>query len=241
MMNKFNCENLTKLIDNLAGIKSELDLALDNFNLSESFEIKLSAMKIFESFDASGIIRSLGYENYKILLERVGSEGELESRISTLQIGGKSFEELSAKLKSANVSVDYVGNVFTSEYFKTLPKQTEIKIIKLSLADLGLVREPQLFQDWRAAKNLGLETLPPEAVIYQRLADKAQPANDHYDIFVGNTETSPDRAVFFNLFKSGEKPMIFYQNHAMSYQPTWKTDSNHLFLLPDRRRKAGSE
>jgi hypothetical protein len=241
-MSRQSCEKMTKILGDLLGVLPEFDLALNSLNLSKSLGKKSEAMKIIESFDIYGIIQSVGYKNYKILLERVGSEEELKSRVWKLQIGGKSYDELVVSLKNIGMEVDYLpSEFFNPDYFKTLPKETEIKIIKLSLAELGLGELPSLSQYYQAAKGLGFQSLPAEAVIYQRLADVDQPENNNYSILIEGQNPGSDRSQIFTLWNEDNGPVIYAISVAMAYQVNWRADSDHIFLLPDKRLSNGGE
>jgi hypothetical protein len=230
------------MINDLTPLKPELDFALNRLNLSKSLELKAEAVSILESFDPAGLIRSLGLKKYQALLKRVGGETELESRISTLMLDGSSFGELIKKMEKAGVNVsNSIDPIFKSRKYSTLPKGTEIRIIRLSLSELGFDQRPHLFRYWQAAKKLGLKFCPPEAAAYQRLADMDQKAPNDYYMFVENGDPKKNKPYVFTLRSLGNEIRLLVENFVMSFRPHWEVDSDHIFLVPDKREKKGEE
>ena len=107
---------------------------------------------------------------------------------STLEIGGKSAEQLEEEMKQAGINISaYTRYMLYSLAFTTLDHPQEVELLKLRVQDLGLSGTPttnQIFE--RAQKStygefrLGL--CPAEVGPHQRLSDTDQPLNDWYTI-----------------------------------------------------------
>jgi hypothetical protein len=101
----------------------------------------------------------------------------------TIEIGGKSSQQLEAELKQRGIKISsYAEDMLKSSDFTTLKDPQNIDTIRLKVQDLGLPVNPTTEQIYARAKELGLELCPAELGPYKRLKDTNQPMGEWYYI-----------------------------------------------------------
>ncbi|MEK7097810.1 MAG: hypothetical protein AAB906_03110, partial [Patescibacteria group bacterium] len=109
-----------------------------------------------------------------------------EGRIKreSLEIGGKSAKELEKELKEKNIQIsDYAKDILKSKDFTALKNPEEIKMVRLTVRDLGFKRGATTEEIYKRAKELGLELCPAEVGPNYRLKYQDQPLNEW--IYIG--------------------------------------------------------
>lgn len=106
---------------------------------------------------------------------------------STLEIGGKSVDQLEAEVKSVRKPSGYTLDMMHSPEFATLEEVTPVELIKLRVREFGLTGTPtttQLFERATHSRigNMALELCRTEVGPHQAIADTKQPLNDVYYI-----------------------------------------------------------
>ena len=88
-----------------------------------------------------------------------------EGRIvkSTIEIGGKSKEELEKELKANKIQIsNYAKEMLKHKDFTTAKKLESTDMVRLKVGDLGLSQNPTTDQIYEKIKELGLELCPAE-------------------------------------------------------------------------------
>ncbi|MCX6809080.1 MAG: hypothetical protein NTW50_05455 [Candidatus Berkelbacteria bacterium] len=226
--------------------KSDLDLALrdEKPDAARGLACQRQIIEIIESLKTAILIENLGLETYNFLVEQVGSNEELESRISALTIGGDTAEELQAKLEAVdpetgnckfqidNKAQSLLNKMYQSEEFKKLVQnQKNIQTIRLKVSDLGFTGDgdrPTADQLFARAFELGLEFCPAEVGPYLRIKN-----TEHLDkcrcCIAMNT-----------IMDQRDEPRIFYISYATDIHSihflqlhTYWADHSTEFLLFD--------
>ncbi|MCX6808826.1 MAG: hypothetical protein NTW50_04135 [Candidatus Berkelbacteria bacterium] len=183
---KYSCQNLTQLINTLGQLKSDLDLALgrEKPDIEKGLRCQKEATEIISKLNYFGI----SLKTYNFLVEKVGNHVELEKRISSLEIGGDSAEQLQTKLeaidpKTGNRKFNIPGytqrmidEMYKGEEFQKLAASAEkIQTILLKVGHLGFTSNPTTDQIYARAFELGLELCPAGVGPYQLLKAGDQP------------------------------------------------------------------
>jgi hypothetical protein len=192
-MKQNTCENLTKIIRDLANMKPGFDKALEQLNLPETLRIRLGADDRLEAFRK--IIPALNAKRFGLdedlylsLLEKVGSVEELKKRFVTVEIGGKSGEQILNELKQNNIILHdpYVAvptKLFleSEDFISRSRKKQKVETVRLSLGELGfeMILYGQLL---KRIEELGLSLCPAEVAFPLRIYDKGQPNRTHYNV-----------------------------------------------------------
>ncbi|MBI4097592.1 MAG: hypothetical protein HY426_00975 [Candidatus Levybacteria bacterium] len=124
---------------------------------------------------------------------------ESKIRRETIEIGGKSVDQLEREMEQAGIQVyDYAKDILHSSDFTTLPTPVNIDTIILTVADLGFSSPATTDQIYAKAKELGLELCPAEVGPHKRLKDTNQPTGDwEYIAMKQIADRNGDPDVFF--------------------------------------------
>ncbi len=130
-------------------------------------------------------------------------------RFSSLEIGGKTAEELEKALDEGKMNVDTYARTMlknkkqfvepvNERYTKLKGTVEKLDLVRLSVADLGFASGATTKEIFERANMYGLELCPPETGPYQRLEDRDQPLNDWYRIGMEPvTDSDGDPLVFY--------------------------------------------
>ncbi|MFC1787817.1 hypothetical protein ACFLZY_01200 [Patescibacteria group bacterium] len=110
----------------------------------------------------------------------------------TIEIGGKTKEELLDELKAKGVNVsDFAKAMMEHADFVASPEAQNMDFIRLSVADLNIQGTPTTDAVYARAQELGLELVPPDAGPAYRLATLDQTMEDW--VYMGMEQiTDPD-------------------------------------------------
>src|SRR5690606_35942613 len=129
-------------------------------------------------------------------------EGKI--RRQSIEIGGKTKEQLCSELEQAGVNVtSYAEDMIKSPDFTTLPIAQALDTVKLKVGDLKLSGYPTTDQVYRKAQELGLELCPAEVGPHMRLQTKDQPLGDYYWIGMKQIADSSGDPEVFSLGRDG--------------------------------------
>jgi len=158
-------------------------------------------------------------------------EGKI--RLSRLEIGGKTKEQLIQELKTAGIILDfYASDALRSLDFTTQTEAETIDLVRLSVADLGFPNGATTGQICNRAVELGLELCPAEVAPYQRLQDLNQPLGERYHIVTKSITNWYDTLNVFDLERFGGKLWLHYYREFPT-QP-WAPEGEFIFRLrPD--------
>lgn len=108
-------------------------------------------------------------------------EGKI--RRQSIEIGGKTKEQLQSDLKQAGINVtNFAEEMMESAGFTTLPIPQALDTVRLKVGALGLSGWPTTDQVYRKAQELGLELCPAEVGPHMRLQTKDEPLGNYYRI-----------------------------------------------------------
>lgn len=117
----------------------------------------------------------------------------------TLQIGGKTKDQLIAEIEAAGMKIyDYARSMLAKEAFTTSPSPIEIRLVRVTVAELGFKKGATTKNVWKRAQDLGLTLCPAEVGPHLRLADAEQVNGEWYWI---GMETIADAGGYPCVFK----------------------------------------
>ncbi|MFA4999001.1 MAG: hypothetical protein WC514_03200 [Candidatus Paceibacterota bacterium] len=93
-----------------------------------------------------------------------------------LGTGLKTADDFRKSLKDNGFNIgDWANNILGKPSFKTVTEETEVDLVKVTVADLGFKKGARRDQIYDRAKDLGLELCPPEVGPQLRLQYRDQP------------------------------------------------------------------
>ncbi|MBA3788833.1 hypothetical protein H0X32_00340 [Patescibacteria group bacterium] len=108
---------------------------------------------------------------------------EKKIRRDSVEIGGKSKEQLIAEMESAGINIsDYAKSMMGNPDFTVSENREEAKLVRLTVADLGFKTNATTDQIYERAEALGLELCPPDTGPNYRLKYKDQPLREYVHI-----------------------------------------------------------
>lgn len=97
----------------------------------------------------------------------------------TIEIGGKTAQQLEGELEQAGVRVsEDAKDLMAGYWFTTIEDRTALEVVIAKIADLGFKRRPMLRSVYSRAHSLGLWPCPAEVGPHLRLALTGQPTNE---------------------------------------------------------------
>ena len=108
---------------------------------------------------------------------------EKKIRIDSVEIGGKSKEQLIAEMESQGINIsDYAKSMMENSDFVIGSNREEAKLVRLTVADLGFKTIVTTDQIYERAQALGLELCPLDTGPNYRLKYKDQPLGEDFRI-----------------------------------------------------------
>lgn len=155
-------------------------------------------------------------------------EGKI--RRETVEIGGKSSQQLEAELKQKSINISsYTEDMLHSPDFTTLKDPQDIDMIRLKVQDLGLPGNPTTDQICARAKELGLELCPAEVGPHLRLKDTDQTMGDWY--WIGMKQIA-DRGGRLHVFRLARDVDGLWLDDWCALPGGWWPESRFVFGLP---------
>ncbi len=104
---------------------------------------------------------------------------EKKIRRESVEIGGKSKEQLISEMEASGINIsDYAKSMMENPDFITGTNREEAKLVRLTVADLGFKTSATTDQIYERAQALGLELCPPDTGPNYRLQYKDQPLEE---------------------------------------------------------------
>lgn len=166
------------------------------------------------------------------------------AEIIQLTIGGKSPVELEQELIAKNIDFSYTSQaMLRSKSFTVLPNPVNIRLIKLSVEDLGFQDYAKIQQIYDRAYELRLELCPAEVGVYLRLKYPSESINPHFIAMKPMegcyTEYTPGANSPFGYCKPYHtirryRSVFFLQRNWLSSHPatSFNYDQMFIFYLP---------
>lgn len=130
---------------------------------------------------------------------------EKKIRRESVEIGGKTKEQLIAEMEAAHINIsDYAKSMMENPDFVPGKNREEATLIRLTVADLGFKTSATTDQIYERAQTLGLELCPPDTGPNYRLKYKDQPLNEWVCIGMKQIADSDGYPDVFNLGRRGD-------------------------------------
>lgn len=126
-------------------------------------------------------------------------------RRESVEIGGKTAEQLIAEMETAHINIsDYAKSMMQNQDFIPGKTREEATLIRLTVADLGFKTSATTDQIYERAQTLGLELCPPDTGPNYRLKYKDQPLNEWVRIGMKQITDSNGSPSVFNLARRSD-------------------------------------
>jgi len=131
---------------------------------------------------------------------------EKKIRRDSVEIGGKSKEQLIAEMEAGGINIisDYAKSMMENTDFIVGTNREEAKLVRLTIADLGFKTSATTDQIYERAQALGLELCPPDTGPNYRLKYKDQPLGEYLRIGMKQIAGSGGYPRVFELGRSGD-------------------------------------
>jgi len=215
-----NCQEIVKQLYEIQNKKIILDGLINHRSVTEAPNIRLNL---------SAIIRETKEESGFIFIEGKSH------RTFSLEIGGKSNDELINELKAGNVSMDSNMEREISHNLETSKSPKRVKLVRLSSKDMGFDEQVGYVNLWGQILRLGLGECPDEVAVYQRLKDSGQ-KDDHYMVAVsyfGGRSGSGGNWIYSVENKNGRRSLDRSHCFVRSYDP----GTEWIVQVPDKDQK----
>ncbi|MBU3934801.1 hypothetical protein KKC00_02470 [Patescibacteria group bacterium] len=149
---------------------------------------------------------------------------------STIDIGGKTKNELVAEMKGKNIQISgYTQSMLDSKDFTTAKKAEPTDLVRLKVGDLRLEGNPTTEQIYTKIQEFGLELCPAEVGPQYRLQYADQPADEYLYIGMKQITDSGGGPSVFKLYRGDAE---LWLSHCWA-EPTrkWHSDSQFVFRL----------
>lgn len=152
--------------------------------------------------------KSLDFDTVMQALQRI-HDGEFAAREAamphefpvwkTIQIGGKSREQLLQELKAANCGVtSWAEDIMGKEAFTTLSEPESIDLARVEVRELGFTKNPTTAEIWARIRELGHDVCPAEVGPHLRLQFSDQPKGDYFWVAMeAIADSGGDPNIFF--------------------------------------------
>lgn len=155
---------------------------------------------------------------------------EKKIRRESVEIGGKTTEQLIAEMEAAHINIsDYAKSMMKNRDFIPGKTREEATLIRLTVADLGFKTSATTDQIYERAQTLGLELCPPDTGPNYRLKYKDQPLNEWVRIGMKQIADSDGYPDVFNLGRN-DGGLWVYDRWALP-DFTWGPDDKFVFRL----------
>ncbi len=151
-------------------------------------------------------------------------------RRESVEIGGKSAEQLISEMEAAGINIsDYAKSMLRSREFTPGKTGEEATLIRLTVADLGFKGYATTDQVYERAEALGLELCPPDTGPHYRLKYQNQPMNEWVYVGMKQITRSNGYPSVFDLDRDGDG--LWLHNDWASPAREWGPDDEFVFRL----------
>jgi len=152
---------------------------------------------------------------------------EKKIRRDSVEIGGKSKEQLIAEMESSGISIsDYAKSMMENPDFTVGANKEEAKLVRLAVADLGFKTSATTDQVFERAQALGLELCPPDTGPNYRLKYKDQPLGEYVRIGMKQITDSAGYPDVFRLHRDDDG--LWLDSSWARPDDTWHPDSEFV-------------
>ena len=155
---------------------------------------------------------------------------EKKIRRESVEIGGKTTEQLIAEMEAAHINIsDYAKSMMKNRDFIPGKTREEATLIRLTVADLGFKTSATTDQIYERAQTLGLELCPPDTGPNYRLKYKDQPLNEWVRIGMKQIADSDGGPNVFHLERDVDG--LWLRDYWAKPGVAWDPDSEFVFRL----------
>ncbi len=155
---------------------------------------------------------------------------EKKIRRESVEIGGKTTEQLIAEMEAAHINIsDYAKSMMKNRDFIPGKTREEATLIRLTVADLGFKTSATTDQIYERAQTLGLELCPPDTGPNYRLKYKDQPLNEWVRIGMKQIADSGGSPYVFRLER--DVGGLWLRRSWASPDSAWIPDVEFVFRL----------
>jgi hypothetical protein len=153
---------------------------------------------------------------------------EKKIRRESIEIGGKTKEQLISEMESAGVNIsDYAKSMMENPDFVTGKTRENATLIRLTVGDLGFTSSATTDQIYKRAEDLGLELCPPDTGPNYRLKYSNQPLHEWVRIGMKPIADSGGSPNVFDLLRNGYG--LWLVNDWAKPDHTWYPGSEFVF------------
>ncbi len=153
---------------------------------------------------------------------------EKKIRREMVEIGGKPKEQLISEMEASGININsYAKSMMDNPDFITGTSYEEVKLVRLTVADLGFKTSATTDQIYERAQALGLELCPPDTGPNYRLKYKDQPLNEWVRIGMKQITDQGGNPDVFNLARYDDGLWLGHGWAKPGY--TWDPDNEFVF------------
>ena len=145
------------------------------------------------------------------------------------KIGGQTKDELVREMKAKNIKIsDYAKSLLDNPDFKTQANTEDLKLVRLTVEDLGFSNDATTEQIYKRAKEFGLDLCPAEVGPHLRLSYSG---SDWILIAMKQITDRDGYPSIFNLYRY-DADLWLYDHSA---RPVFRWYSSHPFVFCSRK------
>lgn len=166
----------------------------------------------------------------RIRLFGFGGKKRIWKTWKTVTLGThKSVLELLGALRKNSIRIgDWADNFFCQPYLDGYPAATELDLVLVTNAQLGLKKKTTAAETFARAKELSLDLCPGEAVLQLRLQYKDQPCGEWLNIALDTFADSDANFHVFSITRDDDGLWVF--NDSVCSGRLWSPDSRWVFI-----------
>ena len=177
-----------------------------------------------------------GMEGVKRFLagETMAKETEHEFDIwKTIKLGTglKTAEEFRRVLRDGEFRLsDWASDILGKPAFKAADEETEVDLVKVTVAELGFKKGARRNQIYERARDLGLELCPPEVGPQLRLQYQDQPNGEWILVAMEPIVDSDGDPKLFNVERNDSE--LWLNSNWSNPDNFWNADNQWVFCRP---------
>lgn len=153
---------------------------------------------------------------------------EKKIRRDSVEVGGKSKEQLITEMKSVGINIsDLAKSMMENPDFIVGKNREEAKLVRLTVADLGFKSSATTDQIYERAEVLGLELCPPDTGPNYSLKYKDQPLGKYVRIGMKQIAGYSGHPHVFDLYRDGDGSWLGIP--WTRFDDEWSPDDEFVF------------
>lgn len=167
---------------------------------------------------------------------------EYDPKIKIIEAGGYTKPELIQKMKENNILLnELAGKLIASDYFKVSKEQYQVKVVEVTIKDLGFIDGAVTSELFSKAADLQLNLCPLESAPYIRLAyfnqregdDEQQLENQapYGSITLASEILSEDLEVPKGFYLRRIQGDLWLRGYIADEEHVWKPGDHFIFCI----------